>query len=316
MAIALILLFAFSCTVKKRMYRDGYYVSWNKNRGAKANDEKEQRAIVSQTILKDEVPLEAGLNNLPIIPISLIKTEQPDSNVCGDTLILRSGTKYIVKVLEINNTEIKVKRCADRSGNILVFNLADVDKAVDDNGIVLVSPNIKEVKRASMDDDALRKEPDYKLKNGITIGLMSVLMALLAILSIALIVASSAIVAAILLILLLLLALNFNDIRRWFVKNILRNRVRINRSIKLSGLLFLISGILFVVAYFLAWAGSILFFPTIALIFLSLLLSFILSCKAFSLKKNERGKFWGILLFIIEIPLLLWLLILATFIIG
>ena len=138
----------FSCTVKKRVHRDGYYISWNKHRTWKTENEKKQERSVLETITRIDIPLEASNDKSFILHSN--EKELPDSNACGDTLLLRSGTKYIVKVLEITDIDIKVRRCADKSGNILTFNLVDVERVTDVTGVVLITPPTKkEIKESA-----------------------------------------------------------------------------------------------------------------------------------------------------------------------
>ncbi len=293
------------------MHRDGYYISWNKHKSIETCAEKRNSAVVMVTSSAALIPLEASSNNSLILPLIKNEKELTDSNACGDTLLLRSGTKYIVKVLEITDTQIKVRRCADKSGSVLTFNLTDVDKATDITGVVLTTPATKrEVKLKNLGYDSLRNEPDYKLKNGIALSILLLILGICTLLAVALIASGGFILAIPFVVLLLIGILNFEGIKRNFIRGIIKSRVRMHINIRRSALFFLLTWLLFFAAAFLA--GTVLLGPMLVLSFLSALVSFILSAKAFKLTKKERGKWLGILIFILALPTIIFgMLILA-----
>ena len=123
--LQILVLIAFnSCSVKKRSYRNGYFVSWHGHR-SKAHD------VAHKTITKQEVVsidnkdperilLSSGSEN-KIIGLD----DKPIANAifnddeCNDYITMANGDRIKAKVLEVNENEIKYKRCDNINGPII-----------------------------------------------------------------------------------------------------------------------------------------------------------------------------------------------------
>jgi hypothetical protein len=135
-----------ACSIKKRSYRNGYYIDWvnktNKNKEqekiAKRTTTKkvnlaEQDPVLTNTVNKHEI---ATINSKMISKqILLPKKLLLLNDTCGDIINLRSGDMIIAKVIEINETQIKYKRCNNIDGPLIVINKNDVYSIKYTNGI-------------------------------------------------------------------------------------------------------------------------------------------------------------------------------------
>lgn len=150
MRISLIILLFFSfllthCTLKKRAYRSGYYISWNsKKHKASSKTENETQATVRTTTINPE-PITNVAGQLTaeeskvLIPQSNEKpklTVLSNKDECGDIITFRKGNEVKAKVIEINETQIKYKRCDHPDGPLMVVNKNDVFSIKYVNGLV------------------------------------------------------------------------------------------------------------------------------------------------------------------------------------
>lgn len=163
MVISVITFLLSSCTVAKRVHRNGYYVNWNKK--SVAITAKKQNADYLQVLNKES----AGLTNREInktisasakVPIKLkvksIPTKQLPTllDSCGDIIILRNGEEITVKALEISQQTIKYKRCNNLDGPLISVNTENVFMIKYANGFKEVfkekpvAVNIVETKKA------------------------------------------------------------------------------------------------------------------------------------------------------------------------
>jgi hypothetical protein len=133
------LIILISCSVQKRKYQKGFYVSNHKqqkhvqkNVSGKLKKETENDNIVSktnslQTYNSEDIDLSASLNNKTI---SLAKIHLPlltneNDSLC-DILVLKNGDEVKAKVLEISPIEIKYKKCNMPDGPLYVVKKSDV----------------------------------------------------------------------------------------------------------------------------------------------------------------------------------------------
>jgi len=135
--IILLFLVSFSCSVKKRSYRKGYYIDWVFNK----KDNKKQASVVKSSELKEEVPTEvdevkifsseevlASVHEKNSLKTELKKKKQTDffNEECGDIITFKKGETVKAKVLEIGVSEIKYKRCDNLEGPLIVVNKKDI----------------------------------------------------------------------------------------------------------------------------------------------------------------------------------------------
>lgn len=118
------LLFLLSCSIQKRHYQKGFYVSnSNHNHGRKEKDPE----IKKQELEKEELELNVFASALPEIvtpKFQSLPTINPDS-IC-DIIVLKNGDDIKAKVLEISPIEIKYKKCLSPDGPLYVVKKLDV----------------------------------------------------------------------------------------------------------------------------------------------------------------------------------------------
>lgn len=132
----LILLLSFAkCTVKKRYYRDGYYVTWNKkvssrSKISKLNQEKLGVANSEKTdilALNDasnaNLPLSASNNNALNSQLFENKTSIHffSADTCGDKIFKFNGEIIDAKIIEVSAKAIKYKPCDNLNGPLFVL---------------------------------------------------------------------------------------------------------------------------------------------------------------------------------------------------
>ncbi|MBI2720738.1 MAG: hypothetical protein HYX39_01050 [Bacteroidetes bacterium] len=138
-----------SCSVKKRAYRPGFYISSNSKHAKSAgsvitsgqtqteNRVEVEKEKIEPAIFPSDIQFASGNNELirEIAP-ALLKPFILKDTSCGDVLTLKKGTEVIVKVLEINETQIKYKRCDNLDGPLIVIHKNDVYSIKYRNGYV------------------------------------------------------------------------------------------------------------------------------------------------------------------------------------
>lgn len=143
--ICIVLIAAVSCSVKKRNYRDGYYIDWAHKKKGNVSAQKELKHP-SHHPEKDEVVASSAENKealvladdqlvLPIkdqaSPLTLALQD-----TCGDKILFKSGDMVLGKVLEITDDKIKYKRCDNIDGPLFVVSKGTVQSITYVNGVV------------------------------------------------------------------------------------------------------------------------------------------------------------------------------------
>ncbi len=122
------------CHVMKRTYRNGYYITWNKKVSHLKNEntlENEETGTIEVEKYKESTITEPVLacNESFFIPFEkkrhVLKTSQP-TDTCGDIITLKNGDEIIAKVLEVNQTNIKYKKCNNLDGPLMVESVDNV----------------------------------------------------------------------------------------------------------------------------------------------------------------------------------------------
>jgi hypothetical protein len=149
-----LLLVTGSCSVQKRNYQKGYYVNWfhKKNSNTPEKHSQEEKAkgiaqrsinnyetnnniIASQKTTDDKVFFESI--NKPLISIK---------DTCGDRVIYKNGDEVLAKVLEIDDTQIKYKRCDNLNGPLFSVSKQKIEMIIYSNGVketIISSPVIQ-----------------------------------------------------------------------------------------------------------------------------------------------------------------------------
>jgi hypothetical protein len=135
-AFVLLLIAYTSCTVQKRVYKKGYYISWQKDKKINnPNISAEKKDYLTAVNKNKDLPAEHHLSlhheeklslaeehkqpNLPAVAYQL------EGDTC-DVLLYKDGSKILVKLIEISEKEIKYKRCDNPSGPIYVSSKSEL----------------------------------------------------------------------------------------------------------------------------------------------------------------------------------------------
>jgi len=106
----------FNCSLQKRKYQSGYFLSWNKNNLSIAKNEKQKEFNVQKKEIKfNEISFEKDIttsanNKITKIFNNTIKNNLAVPDSC-DKIIYKDGTEIMAKITEINTSEIRYKRC-------------------------------------------------------------------------------------------------------------------------------------------------------------------------------------------------------------
>lgn len=108
----------FNCSLQKRKYQSGYFLSWNKikNNLSIAKNEKQKRFNVQKNEIRfNDISFEKDIttsanNKITKIFNNTIKNNLALPDSC-DEIIYKDGTEIKAKITEINTSEIRYKRC-------------------------------------------------------------------------------------------------------------------------------------------------------------------------------------------------------------
>jgi hypothetical protein len=113
-----LVLFLFSCTIEKRLYRPGYHVESHLNfKTSPRKIKKENANFISARDTKDLL-LEAKLLEPSIQTQSNLLIDN-DSKRC-DTIIFHNGTRLLAKVESVSREEIKYIKCENLDGPLYI----------------------------------------------------------------------------------------------------------------------------------------------------------------------------------------------------
>ena len=166
-----------NCTVQKRSYRNGYYVSWNKKaspllkiakhvEAKKAESKNVSSEILNIQSSDTQGPLYASAQKInkreiikmPIKPIKLINDN------CGDVISLKNGKEIIGRIFLVNSKTISYKPCSNLNGPLLEINPEDVFRIKYTNrSNVVFGESLVKKKELEIVSDSLKQsnEPDF-----------------------------------------------------------------------------------------------------------------------------------------------------------
>jgi hypothetical protein len=148
--LSLVILFVLvGCSIKKRSYRDGYYVSWHHKKNNKTISKTTEQFVKYKHPTEKQIPacvtpppVEAGelatlSERLPVNVVARQKISLLNyGDECGDVITFRKGSEVKAKVLEINETQIKYKKCDNIDGPLITVNKNDVYSIKYVNGLI------------------------------------------------------------------------------------------------------------------------------------------------------------------------------------
>lgn len=106
----------FNCSLQKRKYQSGYFLSWNKNNLSIAKNQKQKGFNVQKNEIKfNDISFEKDIttsasNKITKIFNNTIKNNLALPDSC-DVIIYKDGNEIKAKITEINTSEIRYKRC-------------------------------------------------------------------------------------------------------------------------------------------------------------------------------------------------------------
>ena len=112
-----------NCSIKKRNYRSGYYVTWNKK---SVSQEKltllsKQKIIIDKPLIVSAQKMENILLKRKVFkPLKL----NPDS--CGDLIVMLNGEEKLGKIMEVNPKLIRYKKCKTIHDTLETINIEEV----------------------------------------------------------------------------------------------------------------------------------------------------------------------------------------------
>jgi len=139
-----LLIFTVSCTMQNRLYRPGIACSWNNSENNKVTTQANYPVYYGMGIepgtkdpVKEIIPeqnryynnvVETNKNNKSSVKNNRVK--EPEIQVASadscDQIVLRNGDEIFALVREINQTEIKYKRCDNPGGPTITINKSEV----------------------------------------------------------------------------------------------------------------------------------------------------------------------------------------------
>lgn len=157
-----------SCTFQKRLYRNGFYVHHSSEK-VKTTEPKTSEVIPLTGIepKQFEEPITASLDDkLILLPKEI--PEDSINDICNDSIWTREGAVSRVKILEVTQTEIKYKRCANINGPTIVVSQHNISKIRYANGMIESYEEVKKtvlVDKISPSPALNNKEKPYDIGN-------------------------------------------------------------------------------------------------------------------------------------------------------
>lgn len=143
-SVILIVILLSSCSVKKRIYRDGYAVdwAWSKKKAVKESGKAEASdAPFAKASKFNDLPLKSNLaSTAKVKELSDADFDGKKGlillqDTCGDQIFFKSGDIIVAKVLEITEDKIKYKRCDNLEGPQFVVLKSSVQVIKYSNGV-------------------------------------------------------------------------------------------------------------------------------------------------------------------------------------
>lgn len=141
----LLSVFVFSnCTMQERRYRKGFYVNTKHNkRHIKGEEYKNEDALTvielkvkaeEVAVSKQELVASVVKAAPPIPKTKPAKIKETKSDTCGDLIIMLNGVVIEARVLEVNQTNVKYKRCNNINGPTYTTALEKIERIQYKNG--------------------------------------------------------------------------------------------------------------------------------------------------------------------------------------
>ncbi len=153
LTVLTLLLCLFSCSVQKRHYQKGYFISWNKKSSHTTREVKEpsQKSAtnhftelsstentVDKTVFPAPSSLAAGFNGT-----KRKRAYQSVEDSC-DVIIFKDGSEIKVRIVEIGSTQVKYRKCNMPDGPVYITNKTELFMIKYANGVkeVIKTPEV------------------------------------------------------------------------------------------------------------------------------------------------------------------------------
>jgi hypothetical protein len=123
--------FIFSCTVKKRTYRNGYFIDWVKSE--RSVSAKPARDTCEQIIKTPTEQIIASGNNELNLKKEIV-IFPPDT--CADLVCLKNGTDIPATIIELTEEKVRYKRCDNQGKGITETDKDKIIMVKYSNGVV------------------------------------------------------------------------------------------------------------------------------------------------------------------------------------
>jgi len=112
-----------NCSITKRNYRSGYYVTWNK----KSVDQEKTSFLSKQKIIIDN-PLIVSVKKIEnsLLKRKAIKPLRLNPDTCGDLIVMLNGEEKVGKIMEVNPKLIRYKNCKTIHDTVETLNIEEV----------------------------------------------------------------------------------------------------------------------------------------------------------------------------------------------
>jgi hypothetical protein len=136
-----ILLILQSCTVQKRVHQKGHYVDWVFAKHPKKENPFEKHI---ETLATEKPALELILTKPDETILASTKNDEENlsartfifpKDTCGDQLVQKNGERIVVKIFEVNEEEIKYKRCDNIDGPTYTIKKNILSQIIYSNGV-------------------------------------------------------------------------------------------------------------------------------------------------------------------------------------
>jgi hypothetical protein len=129
-------LILFSCSVQKRKYQKGFYVSNTKHAKQVQKNDKIKKDLATETLVlkqtaipvpEKEESISASVDTKPVLLLSstFIEELKAGDSLC-DLITLKNGEEVSAKILEITPTEVKYQKCGVTDGPLYIVKKTDV----------------------------------------------------------------------------------------------------------------------------------------------------------------------------------------------
>jgi hypothetical protein len=156
--ISAFLLFV-SCSVEKRVYRNGYHVVWdhkNSGRSEKGSAIKTQQKISVPNEKPGQVLVLS--NNKDLYFPSEHRQPALLKDTCGDKIFFKNGNIVSAKVMEVDREKIKYKRCDNLDGPLFTVSKRSLTMVQYYNGVK--EDLAVEDEKVAYEQPAKKKEPE------------------------------------------------------------------------------------------------------------------------------------------------------------